>query len=116
MATKIKLKRGEEANLPALDVGEPAFTTDTKKFFIGSDVGNHEFGAKGDKGDSLTTYDHHQMIAASVWTIVHNMDRNPSVSVVDSGGSMVSGDVVYIDTNTIQITFSSGFGGTAFLN
>jgi len=46
MANKIKLKRGVEANLPTLDVGEPAFTTDTKKPFIGSDTGNVELATK----------------------------------------------------------------------
>lgn len=46
MANKIQVKRGVEANLPTLDVGEPAFTTDTKKPFIGSDAGNIELATK----------------------------------------------------------------------
>lgn len=46
MANKIKLKRGLETNLPTLDVGEPAFTIDTKKPFIGSDTGNIELATK----------------------------------------------------------------------
>jgi hypothetical protein len=37
---KIRLRRGLEANLPTLDVGEPGFTTDTKKMYIGSSTGN----------------------------------------------------------------------------
>jgi len=40
---KIKLKRGLEADLPTLDIGEPGFTTDTKRFFIGSATGNIEY-------------------------------------------------------------------------
>lgn len=40
---KIKLKRGLEADLPTLDIGEPAFTTDSKKFFVGSISGNIEY-------------------------------------------------------------------------
>jgi hypothetical protein len=39
----IRLKRGSEANLPDLSVGEPGFTTDTGKLFIGNDAGNIEF-------------------------------------------------------------------------
>lgn len=46
MANKIQVKRGLEANLPVLDVGEPAFTTDSKKPFIGSDEGNIELATK----------------------------------------------------------------------
>jgi YD repeat-containing protein len=40
MSTKIQLKRGLESDLPILSTGEPAFTTDTRKLFIGSPVGN----------------------------------------------------------------------------
>jgi hypothetical protein len=40
---KIKLRRGLEINLPTLDIGEPGFTTDTKRFFIGSANGNIEY-------------------------------------------------------------------------
>jgi hypothetical protein len=36
----IKVKRGLKVNLPSLEVGEPAFTTDTKEFYIGSSSGN----------------------------------------------------------------------------
>lgn len=43
MSNTIKLKRGEAINLPALEVGEPAFTTDTKTIYIGSSVGNIMF-------------------------------------------------------------------------
>ena len=45
MATKIKFKRGLEENIPQLEVGEPGFTTDSKKLFVGSDAGNIEIGA-----------------------------------------------------------------------
>ena len=36
----IKIRRGEEASIPTLSLGELAFTTDTKKFFVGNGVGN----------------------------------------------------------------------------
>jgi lysophospholipase L1-like esterase len=39
---KIRFKRGLEAKLPTLDEGEPGFTTDTKKLFIGASDGNVE--------------------------------------------------------------------------
>jgi hypothetical protein len=48
MATKIQLKRGLEKDIPILNVGEPAFTTDTWKLFIGSPNGNKQvFGGGG---------------------------------------------------------------------
>jgi len=36
----IRLKRGNKADLPLLAIGEPAFTLDTKEFYVGSADGN----------------------------------------------------------------------------
>jgi hypothetical protein len=36
MANKIQIRRGLKANLPSLDVGEPALCTDTKEVFVGN--------------------------------------------------------------------------------
>ena len=47
MTKKIKIKRGLEAALPTLQEGEPGFTTDSKKLFVGSDTGNIEIGGIG---------------------------------------------------------------------
>lgn len=57
-----------------------------------------------------------QNVATKVWTIQHNMSKYPSVIVVDSAGSQVFGDVVYLDINSLQITFTSEFGGKVYLN
>ncbi len=42
MAVKIQVKRGLEENVPNLAEGEFAFTTDSKKVFIGDGASNHE--------------------------------------------------------------------------
>ena len=42
---KIQLRRGVESTIPVLSEGEPGFTTDSKKLFVGSDAGNIEIGA-----------------------------------------------------------------------
>ena len=52
----------------------------------------------------------------SVWSIEHNLSRFPAVQVVDTAGSVVIGDIQYIDQNNITITFSAPFAGTAYLN
>lgn len=46
MAANITFKKGQQANLPVLAEAEPAFTTDTKKLFIGSSTGNIEIGTQ----------------------------------------------------------------------
>ena len=43
----IRLKRGLETSLPTLAEGEPAFTTDTKLVYVGTDSGNIEVGGIG---------------------------------------------------------------------
>jgi hypothetical protein len=55
MAVKIKIKRGLVANLPTLDTGELAYTTDTKKLYIGTAGGNEMLNAGG--GTNADTLD-----------------------------------------------------------
>ena len=53
---------------------------------------------------------------ASVWTVVHNLATCPGVTVVDSGGRQIYGDVEYgSDLNSLTITFGSAFSGRAYL-
>lgn len=51
-----------------------------------------------------------------VWTIPHNLNKYPSVSVVDNLGNVVYSDVSYVDSNTVQVTYGSAFAGKAYLN
>ena len=62
------------------------------------------------------TYVHDQAVAASVWTINHNLGKYPSITVVDTGGNVVTGKYSYPDTNTIVAEFNAAFKGTAYLN
>lgn len=57
-----------------------------------------------------------QMVPSNIWNINHNLNQEPSVSVVDSSGKVVFGEVIYIDKNNIRIEFSSIFSGKAYLN
>lgn len=59
---------------------------------------------------------HIQGEASDTWMIEHNMGRYPSVTVVDSAGSAVFGDVAYTNENQLTVTFSVAFSGKAYLN
>jgi hypothetical protein len=61
-------------------------------------------------------YVHNQGSPSATWTIVHNLGKRPSVTVVDSGDTEVEGDIHYVDNNTVTVLFSSGFSGKAYLN
>lgn len=67
-------------------------------------------------GEIVDTYVHTQSVAADEWTIVHNRNKYPSVTIVDSAGSVVVGDVQYVDRNTVVLRFSGEFSGKAYLN
>ena len=57
-----------------------------------------------------------QATSSDIWEITHNLNKYPAVTVVDSGGSVVIGEIVYIDKNNVRITFTSAFSGKAYFN
>ena len=65
---------------------------------------------------NISTFTHNQLSPEKEWNVVHNLNRFPSVNIVDSGGSVVLGDVQYIDENQIKIVFTTSFSGKAYLN
>ena len=62
------------------------------------------------------TYVHKQRAMAKDWHIQHNLNRFPSVAVIDSAGTTVIGEIYYEDNNNLTIKFTSAFSGTAYLN
>lgn len=67
-------------------------------------------------GESLTSYTHNQTTASVSWTINHNMNKRPSVTVVDSANTYVVGEVEYLDSNSLTVSFKNAFKGKAHLN
>jgi hypothetical protein len=61
-------------------------------------------------------YRHVQSVAAAVWTVVHNLGKFPSVSVVDSTGTTVYGTIRYDSTSQVTLSFSGAFGGEAYFS
>ena len=62
------------------------------------------------------TYTFAQASASAVWTVQHNLDKFPSVTMVLSTGQKGYGDIVYIDDNNLTITFASAESGKAYMN
>ena len=67
-------------------------------------------------GSAFSTYTHNQIPALAEWDVVHNLSCYPSVSIVDTGGNVVHGDIKYISENELIITFSNAFSGKAYIN
>ena len=62
------------------------------------------------------TFIYTQAVPSVTWTIQHNLNRFPSVSVVNINNVLMYGQVTYIDSNNLIIEFSAGFSGKAYMN
>lgn len=66
---------------------------------------------------SSKTYTYEQGIASDTWVITHNLNKKPSIVVVDSSGEeQVPNERIYNDENTVTLRFLAEFKGKAFLN
>jgi hypothetical protein len=61
-------------------------------------------------------YVHDQQTASASWTVTHNMNKFPAVSIVDTANDEVIGQVTYNTLNQLTITFTAAFSGKAYLN
>lgn len=61
-------------------------------------------------------YIHKQQSASDTWTIVHNLGKFPSITVVDSAGTVVTGEIVLQTTEQAVISFNGAFSGKAYCN
>lgn len=53
---------------------------------------------------------------SALWVIHHNLGFHPNATVIDSGGNEIDGDIDYVDNNILTLSFTSPFGGTAYLS
>lgn len=61
-------------------------------------------------------YVHNQTTASDTWIIVHNLNKLPSVNVIDSAEEEVVGEITYDNINQLTIRFTAPFKGKATLN
>ena len=62
------------------------------------------------------TFIYDQDTPSDTWRIRHNLDKYPSITVVDSSGEEVIGAVEYVDVNNVILIFIGAFSGRAFFN
>jgi hypothetical protein len=65
-------------------------------------------------GDLFYKWD--QAAPASIWHVNHGLAKFPAVTVVDSAGHEVRGEVAYVDINHVDLIFSAAFAGIAYFN
>ena len=61
-------------------------------------------------------YVHDQQVASNTWVVIHELDKFPSVSIVNTANQAVVGDITYNTLNQLTITFTSQISGKAYIN
>lgn len=96
----------------------PSFLTDIKdqKKQISQLSTSESAVAEPNPGSGHETFTYDQIAPSNTWDILHNLNAYPSVTVIDSAGNKVEGNVQYISSNQLTVTFVSDFSGKAYLN
>ena len=83
-------------------------TFDINKFY---DFAVFTLGTQGS-----TTFEFDQGDPATTWDITHNLGKFPSITVIDTGNTVVTGEYNYVSNIRVILTFSAAFAGKAYLN
>jgi len=114
MSNIIKFIRGAEADIPVLNQGEPAFTTDTHKVFIGDGAANHELLKVSDSiqcmnnasvAPAVTNDITEGYVINSIWT---DTTHDKSYICVDN----TEDNAVWIEITAIQLSDLTDVGVT----
>ena len=62
------------------------------------------------------TFEFDQGVSATTWNIQHNLGKFPSITVIDTGDTVVTGEYTYTNNNNVVLNFSAAFAGKAYLN
>lgn len=93
----------EDTYILSITTKDETFETPNLKGERGSDGGDKHFAFV-------------QSVPSDVWIIEHKLDKYPSVSIIDSANTAIIGEVRYIDTDKLEVHFTSKFSGKAYLN
>ena len=62
------------------------------------------------------TFEFTQGVPSTTWNITHNLGKFPSITVIDTGNTVVTGEYNYTSNTNVILTFSAAFAGKAYLN
>lgn len=68
-------------------------------------------GSGGDK-----TYTFTQLSPTPTWIVPHNLNKFPAVTIIDTDGDIVIGDVQFVSLNELTISFTIPVAGKVYIN
>lgn len=101
---------------PAAIIEAPAADVDVVQIVTAGPRGPQgDIGPQGPPGFSTPVFEQRFISPETVWVIVHNLGDYPIVTTYDLSGDELTGDVSYVDLNTVTVTFALPFAGIARL-
>ena len=73
-------------------------------------------GTVWDDAPQAPTFIFTQNVPSTTWNITHNLGKFPSITVIDTGNTVVTGEYNYTSNTNVILTFSAAFSGKAYLN
>jgi len=73
-------------------------------------------GTVWDDAPQAPTFIFTQNLPSTTWNIQHNLGKFPSITVIDTGNTVVTGEYNYTSNTNVILTFSAAFAGKAYLN
>ena len=107
-------------------VGEPNFKLLSLEHIGGTGLlvnsKTYDFASFYRSNQGAPTFVFTQTAPAVAWgagtppVVTHNLGKFPSITVIDTGNTVVQGQYTYINNNTVALAFSAPFAGKAYLN
>jgi len=72
-------------------------------------------GVQGPAGVGAGFFTYVQNTSSATWSITHNLGGYPAFTVLDTSGNQCEGAVSYTNVNSMVLTFTAPFSGTAYL-
>jgi len=104
MSVTVKFFRGLEAELPTLEDGQPGWTTDTHKLFVGSEAGNIELSGGG--GGSSGIISGNATLGADGTVTVLNASVTTKEKVFLNRNSGNSNEAIYVSAAVSGVSFT----------
>lgn len=85
------------------------------KVIVNQDAPNQVVVRLAAPGGNTRRQVHTQNTPSTTWTVTHTLGGRPSITIVDTAGTVVIGEVLYNSDSQITVSFSAAFSGFAYL-